>query len=194
METRRLRLMAAGALMLGVLIAGCGSGTEGPKDNPAGSSQSVDQGATDNSTSAQDTPKFCDLLTAEQIGTAIGGTVTLNTGPFDACEFKQDDPRALSGSLGSSSLQENGGYEAYQAGSRAAMDDPTRTDLPGLGDAAYVDIGTVAGGSNLQVAGGVKVGDIIHTINLAQGNGMSAAQLTEISKKLLQLMLDAVNK
>lgn len=191
------RSWLTGLVLVGVMAAGCGGGDDpADEDQPtsAGSSAGSDTGDTgsgDAGTAAL--PVFCDLITAEEIGATIGATVTTSTGPFDACEFSQDDARALSGSLGATDVADSGGYEGYQFGTKATMDDPTRHefDLGDPGDGAYVDIGTVFGGENLQVAGGVLVGDVIYTLNLAQGNGLSEDELVATSEALLQLMLDA---
>jgi len=118
--------------------------------------------------------------------------VTLETDPFGGCAFSQEDPRALSGTLGATELGEGaGGYETYQSGTKGAMDGPTRHEVPGLGDAAYVDIGTIAGGENLQVAGGVLSGTVIYTLNLAQATGMTEDELVAISETLLKLLVEA---
>ncbi|MDQ6526267.1 hypothetical protein RB608_21790 [Nocardioides sp. LHD-245] len=188
-----------GSVLVVVLAAGCGddggtSSGPAPASSPAtgadGTEGAGDSGGGDDGDEAV-LPVFCDLLSADQISAAAGVTVTTSTGPFDACEFDQEDPRALSGSLGAVDVEAGGGYEAYQSGSKGAMDEPVRHDLDGIGDAAYVDIGTIAGGENLQVGGGALVGGTVYTLNLAQGTGMSEAELVTVSEKLLRLMVDA---
>lgn len=187
------RALIAGLTLVAALAAGCGDD---------GGSDTTGDGGADPTTSGSEQepgagepaalPKFCDLLTADQLTEAVGAPVTLTTDPFGGCAFAQEDPRALSGTLGATELGEGaGGYETYQSGTRGALDDPTRHDVPGLGDGAYVDIGTIAGGENLQVAGGVLSGTVIYTVNLAQGAGLGEADLVAISEKLLTLMADA---
>lgn len=185
---RRMGTIGA-AVLVAALVAGCsddgGSGAQSPAAStpPASAAGTADAPA--------DLPAFCDLLSADQVTAAVGATVTTSTGPFDACEFGQEDPRALSGSLGATDVQADGGYETYQSGTKASMDAPTRHDLDGIADAAYVDVGTIAGGENLQVAGGVLVGDVIYTLNLTQGVGLSEDELVATSEKLLRLMVEA---
>ncbi|WGX96475.1 hypothetical protein [Nocardioides sp. L-11A] len=187
-----------GLLLVVVLAAGCGddggtSSDPAPAASTATGTDGTDgTGRTDGDPGDEVTlPVFCDLVSADQLTAAVGAAVTTSTGPFDGCEFDQEDPRALSGSLGAVDVAAGGGYEAYQSGSQGAMDEPVRHDIDGLGDAAYVDIGTVAGGANLQVGGGVLVGDVVYTLNLAQGTGMSEDELVAISEQLLRLMVDA---
>lgn len=179
-----MRSLLAVPVLLLALATGCGG------DEPASSSPESASGSASTATAA-DLPKFCDLLSAEDIGSTVGATVTTETGPFDACEFDQEDARALSGSLGATDVSGNGGYETYQAGTKGVMESPARHDFSGVGDQAYVDLGTVMGGENLQVAGGVLVGDVVYTLNLSQGAGMSEAELVAVSEKLLTLMVDA---
>ncbi|MCR1781190.1 hypothetical protein KVF89_01465 [Nocardioides carbamazepini] len=187
-----------GLLLVMMLVAGCGddgdaaSGSD-PTPSAATGAPSADGTDDGDGGDADDAvlPVFCDLVSADQLTAAVGAAMTTSTGPFDACEFEQEDPRALSGSLGAIDVEAGGGYEAYQSGSKGAMDEPTRHDLAGIGDAAYVDIGTVAGGGNLQVGGGALVGQVVYTLNLAQATGMSEEELVAVSERLLRLMVDA---
>lgn len=193
------RAWLAGLLVVGALAAGCGgdSDADTKDDDPttgvtsdAGDDSGDDSG---DASSSGELPKFCDLLTPDEVAGAVGAPVTLETGPFDACEFDQEDVRALSGSLGATDLGEGaGGFETYQSGTKGVLDEgATRHDFDGLGDTAYVDIGTAFGGESLQVAGGVLVGTTVYTLNLTQGSGMSEDDLVAISEKLLTLMVDA---
>ncbi|MBM7517843.1 hypothetical protein [Nocardioides nitrophenolicus] len=188
--------ITGGLVLVAVLAAGCNDG-EGAAASDATTPTTVatatDTAETDaeTETDAAALPAFCDLVTADQLAAAVGAAVTTSTGPFDACEFDQEDPRALSGSLGATDVQAGGGYESYQSGTKGALDSPVRHDLDGIGDAAYLDIGTVAGGENLQVAGGVLVGQVVYTLNLAQGVGLSEDELVATGEKLLRLMVEA---
>lgn len=183
----RKPLAALAALsLIGVVAAGCG-GDDAGDDTKKDASSSTDDGSDDGGL-----PKFCDVITAEQISEATGATMTTEVGPFDACEFSQDDPRALSGSLGTTEVDTgNGGFEAYRSGAGATLDDATTKDLAGLGDGAFMSVGTFAGGENLQAAGGVLVGGTVYTVNLVQGAGMSEDELVGIGEALIKLMLDS---
>ncbi len=193
------RAWMAGLVVVATLVAGCGGGdgNDAPGTTDGGSTAGSGEGGgdgTDDTDDADDTalPAFCDLLTADQVTAVVGAAVTLTTGPFDACEFDQEDPRALSGSLGSVEVDTgNGGYDAYRSGSGLTLDDPVEHTLDGIGEDAFLTTGTFNGGENLQAAGGVLVGGVVHTVNLVQGEGLSEEQLVTIGEGLLQLLADA---
>lgn len=188
-----MRTWIAGLLLVGALASGCGDKDDpgGATGDPAGTTTSgAAEGGTD--AASGELPRFCDLLDADQLSEAVGEAVTLTTGPFDACEFDQEDPRALSGSLGATDLGAGaGGYESYQSGTGGSLSTPTRHDFDGVGDAAYVDIGTLGGGESLQVAGGALVGHVIYTLNLSPGADMTEDELVAVSEALLRLMVEA---
>jgi len=192
--------ITGGLVLVAVMTAGCNDGEGDASDATTTTTVATATDTTSETTSETDAetdtdaaalPAFCDLVTADQLAAAVGAAVTTSTGPFDACEFDQEDPRALSGSLGATDVQAGGGYESYQSGTKGALDSPVRHDLDGIGDAAYLDLGTVAGGENLQVAGGVLVGQVVYTLNLAQGVGLSEDELVATGEKLLRLMVEA---
>lgn len=190
------RALITALLLLGALVSGCGDdGDNGSNDT--GSSSTGDTGDTgDNDTGeapeAGELPKFCELVTAEQVTEAVGAPVTLETAPFDSCEFDQEDPRAVSGSLGVVEVgTDNGGFESYRSGASAALTDGVDHPVDGLGDEAFVATGTFGGGESLQAGGGVLVGGgLVYTVNLTQSTGMGEDELVAISTKLLELLVD----
>ncbi|GAA4815936.1 hypothetical protein ACFQ0K_07555 [Nocardioides caeni] len=188
------RAWIVGLLLVGAVAAGCGDDTDkiNGKDSGDTSSTGSDGGDSGDSGDSGALPLFCDLITAEEIGEALGAPVTTTTGPFDVCEFDQEDPRALSGSLGTVEVgADNGGFESYRSGSSATLENATDHPLDDLGE-AFVATGTFAGGENLQASGGVLVdGGVVYTVTLIQGEEMSEQELVTISAALLQLMLDA---
>lgn len=189
MTASRALASLAGLVLVVVTAAGCGEDDPGPATGgTAGSS-------TDSTVSTEPAalPRFCDLLTPEQVTAAVGAAVTLETGPFDACEFGQDDdPRALSGSLGAVEVDTgNGGFDAYRSGTAGSLDDAVEHPVPGVGDDAFVTTGTFAGGESLQGAGAVLVGGTAYTLALAQASGLSEEELVAVGEKLLRLMADA---
>jgi hypothetical protein len=191
-STTRQALLAAAALSLLALLSGCGGGSD-----TGGSQAAADEtsAAPTKDAEAHTAPDggLCSVITAAQISTAIGATVTTEVGPFDACEFSQSDLRALSGSLGTTPLTDGaGGYDSYRSGTTSAMTDSTATDLPGIGEAAFVTLGTIGGGTSLQAAGAAQVGDLLVTVNLSQGVGQTAQELTDLSRALLVLATDAL--
>lgn len=186
------RAWLAGLLVVGALVSGCGDdgGSADADDTSNGTAESSGADAGDDDPA--ELPKFCDLLTADQVTAAVGAAVTLTTGPFDACEFKQEDPRALSGSVGAVQVDVgNGGYDAYRSGASGSLTNATEHPVDGIGDDAFVTTGTIGGGESIQTAGGVLVGGTVYTVNLSPGPGMGADELVAIAKELLQLLVDA---
>lgn len=182
------RAWIAGLMIVGALAAGCGDDDGDDGDDGARSSQ--DPAASD--ADSTELPKFCDLVTADQVSGAVGATVSLETAPFDACEFSQEDPRAISGSLGAVQVDVgNGGFDAYRSGSVASLEGGVDHPLAGIGDDAYVVTGSFGGGESLQAAGGALVGGDVYTVNLAQSEGLGKADLVRIAEALLQLLVDA---
>ncbi|MFT4264816.1 MAG: hypothetical protein QM572_15635 [Nocardioides sp.] len=187
-----LALAAVGLLALG----GCG-GSEDASPSPGSSSSAPDAAAGTPSASVEPAadgvpPAFCDLLTPEEIGDALGAPVTVETGPLGECEFGQEDPREISGSLGTAELAEAAsGFEVYRHGTSSAMDSPSEHTIGGLGDGAFLTLGTVGGGENLHLAGGVLHGTVVFTVNLSQGAGHTEDELVAVGEKLLKLEYDA---
>lgn len=191
MTAARARTALAGLALLLATAAGCGDDDPKPAADgtPAPGTESTD--STD-STEPAALPRFCELVTPEEVTAAVGAAVTLEAGPQDSCEFGQEDPRALSGALGAVEVDTgNGGFAAYRSGSSAALDGAVDHPVPGVGDDAFVATGTFAGGENLQGAGAVLVGGTAYTLTLAQGSGLGEEELVAIGERLLRLMADA---
>lgn len=188
----------AGLAVVGMLVAGCGGDDDSDADT-APDDTSSDAPASEPGTDESDAPEapdelpvFCDLVTAEQVGEAVGGDVTIKTGPFDACEFSQSDVYEYSGSLGVVEVDTgNGGFEAYRDGGAATLTDAVVHDVTGVGDQAFVTTGSFGGGESLQAAGGVLVGGVVYTVNVSQAADHTEDELVAISEKLLSLMVDA---
>lgn len=195
------RALMVGLLLVGVLASGCGEDGESPAgdgddsstvedDNDSGGSG--DAGGSEGTGEAGELPRFCELLNAEQVTEAVGATVTLESAPFDSCEFDQEDPRALSGSLGVVEVgTDDGGFESYRSGSSGSLVDGVDHPVEGVGEDAFVATGTFGGGESLQAAGGALVdGGLVYTVNLTQASGMSEEELVTISENLLGLLLE----
>jgi hypothetical protein len=191
----------AALAVVGLVVSGCGgdedSDADSGRDDNTSDSSGTDPGTdvdtdVDEPATEDDLPVFCDLLTAEQVGEAVGATVTVATGPFDACEFKQEDVYEYSGSLGAVIIDNgNGGYDAYKTGGAAALTDPVTHDIAGVGEDAFVTTGTFGGGESLQAGGGVLVGGIVYTVNISQAADHTEDEMVAISEKLMTLMVEA---
>jgi len=173
-----------GALLALGLTGGCG-GTAAP--DAAKPETSPSSGAR-----AADLPDdACSLVTAAQLGKAIGATVTTKTGPTGDCEFTQEDPRAASGSVGIVQYADtNGGYDGYLSGLGATMTRSRRHDVAGIGSRATVVTGvpSMGSGANLMAAGAADKETYLVVATLVQGQGDSEQQLTTSTTALLRAL------
>ncbi|AIY19393.1 hypothetical protein GUY44_03525 [Pimelobacter simplex] len=189
MTVSRVLATLAGLVLVAATAAGCG------EDDPAptGSGSTAGSTGSTGSTGPAALPRFCDLLTPAQVTAAVGAAVTLEAGPLDSCEFGQDDdPRAVSGTLGAVEVDTgNGGFAAYRTGTAGSLEDAVEHPVAGVGDEAFVATGTFAGGESIQAAGAVRVGGTAYTLALAQGAGLSEEELVAVGERLLRLMADA---
>ena len=192
------RALITGLLLVGALAVGCGddgdggSGTDGSDSSGSGDPAAEEEDGSGDAGEPGALPKFCELLTAEQVSEAVGAPVTLEAGPFDACEFSQEDPRAASGSLGVVEVgTDNGGFEGYRSGASASLTNAVEHPVEGAGEEAFVTTGTFGGSESLQAGGGALVdGGRVYTVNVAQANGLSEEELVTISENLLQLVVE----
>jgi len=187
-------------------LAACGSADE-PADEPSSAGGSSDVGGDSDAGDEADSgdeadggdeadevslpDDVCSLLTADEVSTATGRTVTIETGPSGDCEFSEEDPRGLSGLLGVvPDAAGNGGYDAYLSGVVGAIPDAVQRDLTGLGDAAATYTGVPGfGGSTQVMAGGVvDRGSFLEQTTLTQASDMTAEELDPIAEALLRLL------
>jgi hypothetical protein len=177
------------ATMLAVLTA-CGSGSDGAK-----TSASDDKPAAATTGSTPRIPDdLCTAFTAEDFGGVVGATVTTETQPGGGCGFKQEDPRAVSGSI--TAMPDDpgtGGFEGAQSGAAGAMDSPKVVVVDGVGSKAFLAFGTVFGGESLQTAGGTTDGKVIAIITLQQAKGLDQPALEDLGRKLLALADDKLH-
>lgn len=183
---RRLRLVSVLLVPL-ALLAACGdddSGDAGGSDTSS-SADSGDEGAD----APDEAPNICDLLPAEAASDVAGFAVTAEEGPFDICEYGQEDPRATSFSLGAQLESElGGGAEVYFDGltTGITLEDES---APDVGEQARIVTGEVSGFS--QTAGAALSDGVLYTVNLSPGDELDAAGELTLAEKLLRAMVDA---
>ncbi|KRC64570.1 hypothetical protein ASE12_07185 [Aeromicrobium sp. Root236] len=182
------RTLIAAATML-VALTACGSGSDGAKPTAA------DKPAAAATSSAPKIPEdLCTAFTAEELGTVVGATVTTETQPGGGCGFKQEDPRAVSGSI--TAIPDDpgtGGFDGAQSGASGAMDSPQVVSVDGVGSKAFLAFGTVFGGESLQTAGGTTDGKVIALVTIQQAEGLKQPALEELGRKLLVLADDKLH-
>ncbi len=174
-------------LATGVVLMMCVLGSCGDKDD----STSGDVADKDSTSAAADTTVMdvCGSISADEVGSIVGATFTSKVGPFDACEYSQDDARAVSVAIDAQLLADlGGGYDGFKSGTTATLSDSQTVDLDNVGDQAFISTGTFAGGSNTQLQGAVVVGGQLISVNLTQGSGIEGSVLVDQATKLLTLV------
>lgn len=178
------RSASAVAIVLLSFLGACG-GSDDPAPAKATNAAGDASDAADEVGTAFDP---CTKISADDVGKIIGATLTSEVGPFDACEYDQDDPRATSVAIDTQLESElGGGFDVYKSGSKSALTDAELTDLPGIGESAFVVTGRFGDGENTQVQGAALADGVVITVNLAQGSGVSADVLVDQATQLLQL-------
>lgn len=215
--TRALTRSTIAIALTGALLAGCGPSDD--EADPAGAptpaaSTSAAPGPTDSGVPTpepapteteppggsgdgeeDDKPAtagggICSDLEAEAVGAVLGGA-TVGTGLAPrGCEFRQASSRAPSATfVESSAAGASGGMDGAKSNATASVEGEPE-DLTGIGSAAFVVTGTVFGGTDVQGAGAVRVGDRLIEITLSQRQGISAATVRSLLVGLLELAAD----
>lgn len=130
---------------------------------------------------------ICAVLSEAEVGAVLGGTITGSAIPGGGCSFSQDNPDSPAATVSDVAFAEmTGGMDGAKANATSAVEgDPE--DLTGIGTAAFVVTGTSFGGTDLQGAGAVRVGDRLIIVQLAQSKGLSRAKVRALVVNLLKL-------
>lgn len=192
------RITAAAAIILLTTLGACGgSDGDAPSDSSTTSSPAGDTGGDGDSSDSGDEDvavlDTCGAISVEEVGSILGGTFTSELGPFDACEFDQEDPRATSFSLDSQLESElGGGFASYRAGAASALTNSKTVDVPGVGDEAFITTGTFGDGTNIQLQAAVLVDGQVLTVSLTQASDISEDVLVDQAKQLMTLVTSKV--
>lgn len=175
------------AVIVLLVLTGCGGGSDSSGSSSGStSSSSSDEDASSGSVDVLDP---CQAVSVDEVGAILDGTFTSEVGPFDACEFDQEDPRATSFSIDAQAESElGGGFEVYKSGSKAAFTDAEQIDLSDLGDQAFITTGRFADGENTQLQGAVLVDGQVLTVSLTQASGIAKDVLVDQGTQLLTLI------
>ena len=191
----RRSILAVATIALLPFLGACGGGDDDASSG--GTSASASEGsegadASDASDADEDSDEVvdtCALVSVEEVGEIVGGTFTSELGPFDACEFDQEDPRATSFSLDAQPLSElGGGFDVYRSGSQSAFTDAKQVDVPGVGDEAFITTGTFGDGTNTQLQAATLVGGQVLTVSLTQASDIAEDVLVDQATQLLTLI------
>lgn len=188
---RRVPVLIATILLTGASASACGG-----SDDPAPSGDSPSTGASSSEESDDTSSELldaCGAVSADEVGAILDGTFTSEVGPFDACEFDQEDPRATSLSVDAQLLSElGGGFEVYQSGSKLAFTDGKQVDVPGVGDAAFITTGTFGEGTNIQLQAATLIDGQVITVSLTQASDIAEDVLVGQANELLTLVASKV--
>lgn len=178
------RCVLAVAVVLLLVLGACGGGSD-----PAPTGEKADSGKTTGSDDKKaEAFDPCTEISADEVGKIIGATVTSEVGPFDACQYDQEDVRATSVAIDTQLEAElGGGFDVYKSGTASALTDSQLTDVPGIGDAAFTATGRFGDGENTQLQGAALVNGVVITVNLTQASGASADVLVAQATELLKL-------
>lgn len=117
----------------------------------------------------------------------LGGEITGSAIPGGGCSFNQKSPDPPAATIYDVAFADmSGGMDGAKANATSAVEGEP-VDLTGIGDAAFVVTGTSFGGTDLQGAGAVRVGDRLINVQLAQSNGLSRAKVRALVVNLLKL-------
>ena len=175
-------------LLLGT--AACGGDDEPTSGGGGGSGSSAGvepAGGGDEPASDLD---VCGSVTVEEISTAMGTTgLTVEEVPGGGCNFADaDDPRQPSVVLNQVPVDDaNGGFEGLQAGVTATIAGESE-DLTGVGDQAFVVTGTLGGGSAVNGAGAVRLGDVGVQVTLLQSGELTDGDVRQRVTDVLTLV------
>lgn len=185
----RLTSVVTGVLAL-VVLTGCGGSDD--KDASAGSPVSTSSEPQDNGDETDSASggliDICSKVTAAEISELLGGPVTSEEVPGGGCSFSnEENPRAASVQLNSSLLDEGaGGFDGSVAGISAVLQGSPGAALDGVGDQAFIKVGTFASSELVRGSGLVRVGSTVFQVDLSPNQGTSA-------KDVQAIMVDALN-
>lgn len=129
----------------------------------------------------------CSDLGADEIGAVLGATLKGAGIPGGGCRFDQGGKQGSSVTILDKSAAEAGGIAGAKNEATSAVEGEPE-DLTGIGSAAFVVTGTMFGGTDVQAAGAVRVGNRVISVFLVQRSAIPAAKVRAIEVDLLKLV------
>jgi hypothetical protein len=132
---------------------------------------------------------ICRYVGAEEVGAVLGVAVTGSAIPGQTgCEFDQGGQHGTSVTLVDKSAAEAGGMDGAKSEATSAVEGEPQ-DLSGIGSAAFVVTGTMFGGSDVQAAGAVQIGNRIVSVLLEQHSAIAGSRMRTLETDLLKLVV-----
>ena len=176
------------ALVAALSLSGCGSDSkdDAKNDDDTSSSSNENSDAEEGDAPPAADVDVCGSLTPEAMSEALGGPVTVEEIPGGGCNFfNEDDPRALSAAINESTVDDYaGGFEGTRTGITAVIDGEVE-DLDGVGDDAFLVIGSTTGGSSAAGAGAVLLGDTVVQVTVLQASELSDEEVHDATTNVL---------
>lgn len=131
----------------------------------------------------------CVELSEDEIGAVLGGPVSGAALPGGGCAFNQARPRPPAANIIDVPYADMAGGMAGAEENAISSVEGEPEDVTGIGEAAFVVTGTSFGGSDVQGAGAVHVGDRLVMVNVVQSTGLKAPKVRELVLTLLKLVV-----
>lgn len=211
MRRSLVSLAAVSVLALGVLT-GCGgdddSGSDGSGDTGQSSADGTDaetdpeadpdaegedDGGEESEPGSSAPEDVCAVLTTEQVGEALGTDgLTVQEVPGGGCNFVVEaDPREPSVLVSQLPVDVSaGGFDGLRIGIEAAIGG-TAEAVDGVGDDAFLVLGTTPGGSSAAAGGVVLLGDSAIQITLLQSIDLREDDVRERATAVLERVAGA---
>lgn len=132
---------------------------------------------------------ICRYVGAEEVGAVLGITVSGSAIPGQTgCEFDQGGQHGTSVTLVDKSVAAAGGMAGAKNEATSAVEGEPQ-DVSGIGSAAFVVTGTMFGGSDVQAAGAVQIGNRIISVLLEQHSAITGSRMRTLEIDLLKLVV-----
>jgi hypothetical protein len=156
-----------------------------PSESPTGTT-SPSETATSDLPAARDA---CEVLDPEDVGRLLGTTVE-SVVAGQGCRFANpDDPATTSLGISQATLAAIGGIDGAKAGIGAVVDGEVE-DVVGVGDGAFVVVGSTFGGSTPTGGGAVALGSSLVQITIIPGPGVTEDDVRRITVDVLTLIAE----
>lgn len=174
-------------LFLALALGATACADDAPSDSSV-PSESVPSGPTETAASAKPPARnVCKVLGAEDVGKILGASVERLIAE-QGCRFASpDDPEVASLGISQDELAALGGIDGSKAGIGSVIEGEV-VDVPRVGDAAFVIIGSTFGGSTLTGGGAVALGSSLVQITVIPEPGSTAADVKATTVAVLSLI------
>ena len=182
-------LPAALLLLLALGLTACTDEDDPPDASPSPSGTSSSAPTEPEESDKPAARDVCKVLGAEEVGAILGAPVERVVAE-NGCRFASpDDPDAVSLGISQDELAALGGIDGSKAGIGSVVEGEV-TDVPGVGDAAFVVVGPTFGGTTLTGGGAVALGSSLVQITVIPGPDATAEAVQATTVDVLTLIAE----